>query len=387
MFREKKLDIQLKTKQGKWSNEYWLIIDTINEKLEANSFICDELSPMLIKNCHCQHCQSEQLQQLQLQNEPVFQEQQRKQQSEQQVAQQRKQQINSILYYCWECDKEQPGTKFSKNQRKKKVKNKNCIQCAHLARFRWCCCKCGEEKPRRMFSKSNKKKKKNKRKCLYCVENGSKYICCQCGEKKELTQFSKNDFQKNKKKRKCLQCDEQNRGMEFTENQCIYFPDNDIKWWFINYVKLPQYVDIFIEEGFEDFETILEVENDDLIAMNITQQEHRLNILQSVKQIKTTQYVVNERKQKSGTEVTENKRVYDMIDIQWWFTNSVKLPQYTHIFIEEGFEDFETILEVENDDLIEMNITQQEHRLKIMQSVKQLKAASYVSQTHPKIFS
>ncbi len=70
---------------------------------------------------------------------------------------------------------------------------------------------------------------------------------------------------------------------------CRYFPANDIKWWFINSLRLPQYIDIFIAEGFEDFETILEVELKWWFNWNeYYSTRTSLNIMQSVKQIKAS---------------------------------------------------------------------------------------------------
>eukprot|EP01084_Bolivina_argentea_P069316 126154_1 len=79
----------------------------------------------------------------------------------------------------------------------------------------------------------------------------------------------------------------------------------------------------------------------------------------------------------SANPIDESQSIQQFInsnDIFGWLKNIVRVPQYYNTLLNEGFEDFETILEVEEADLIEMHIDTKEHRLKIISAVQQIKS-------------
>ena len=64
-----------------------------------------------------------------------------------------------------------------------------------------------------------------------------------------------------------------------------------------------------------------------------------------------------------GTEQTK---------IKTWLMDTVKLPQYYHIFIDQGFDDLETIRCITRDDLKAIGIDKVGHQRKIMKYAHQL---------------
>merc|ERR1712062_579963 len=52
--------------------------------------------------------------------------------------------------------------------------------------------------------------------------------------------------------------------------------------WMVNEVKLPQYMDLFVDNGFEDLSVIQALTMNDLIEMGIEKKGHRIKITQCI---------------------------------------------------------------------------------------------------------
>lgn len=78
-----------------------------------------------------------------------------------------------------------------------------------------------------------------------------------------------------------------------------------------------------------------------------------------------TEYVKNLSKDKLKFFLFKVRELYD-------FLNSIKLVRYIEIFLEDGFEDLESILEIEQDYFQERNYPD-EHKIKILNKIKELR--------------
>ena len=61
--------------------------------------------------------------------------------------------------------------------------------------------------------------------------------------------------------------------------------DESVEEWLRNTVKLPEYYQIFVDEGFDNFEIIGDITMDDLKHMNIVKRAHQQTILKYVKKL------------------------------------------------------------------------------------------------------
>jgi len=101
-----------------------------------------------------------------------------------------------------------------------------------------------------------------------------------------------------------------------------------------------------------------------------------LSILNIVRTFKLYYKIIQQSQSKPPTassqskqpqhDVSENPEVME-------FLNSVKLTKYADTFVENGFEDLETILEL-NEEYLETIGIPLGHKLKIMKRIKQIKA-------------
>merc|ERR1712176_1672491 len=64
--------------------------------------------------------------------------------------------------------------------------------------------------------------------------------------------------------------------------------EEKLRKWMEDEVKLPQYLDLLKEDGFDDPESVQELTEDDLKAMSITKTGHRRKIMKNVARLKAT---------------------------------------------------------------------------------------------------
>ena len=73
-------------------------------------------------------------------------------------------------------------------------------------------------------------------------------------------------------------------------------------------------------------------------------------------------------------EESEEESVDEIVAVEQWLKGTVRLPQYLGIFIEEGYDDMDTIEHTLTDeDLLGIGIKKRGHRRKIMLFVQRLK--------------
>ena len=76
-------------------------------------------------------------------------------------------------------------------------------------------------------------------------------------------------------------------------------------------------------------------------------------------------------------EHEEGKKSYEeesKLEVRKWLNEEVHLGEYGDLFINEGFDDMLTVLEMDNNDLIEIGIEKRGHRKKIMIFIQKRKA-------------
>ena len=110
-----------------------------------------------------------------------------------------------------------------------------------------------------------------------------KYLNKQCDESKMMSMIRElqQELKQTKSELIAIKQKQPNiRNVQENDNE-----KDDVKGWFKNIVKLPQYFDRFIENGFEDLMTISEIKEQDLIDMNIDKKGHRIKLLKLSKTI------------------------------------------------------------------------------------------------------
>eukprot|EP01084_Bolivina_argentea_P298612 514631_1 len=126
--------------------------------------------------------------------------------------------------------------------------------------------------------------------------------------------------------------------------------DPELKLWFKQTLKLPQYHSSFIAYGIEKVEHLkLNVTDQDLIDMGIRAPMHRSRILKAIEDI-------------LDEEPDEMKL---------WFKN-MKLQRYYQWFIDAGYGHLSSLNEsVQDADLQKLGIKQERHRIKILKAIKE----------------
>ena len=61
------------------------------------------------------------------------------------------------------------------------------------------------------------------------------------------------------------------------------------------------------------------------------------------------------------------------LEVRRWLTDFVKLGQYADMFIDDGFDAMETVITMNDDDLMEMGINKKGHRRKILLYIERRK--------------
>ena len=76
---------------------------------------------------------------------------------------------------------------------------------------------------------------------------------------------------------------------------------------------------------------------------------------------------------------SENEENREREAMKRWFSNTVKLPQYFQLFIENGFESFDIIREIEIDELTQIGVDKLGHRKKIIKEISALDIDSKIA--------
>jgi len=116
-------------------------------------------------------------------------------------------------------------------------------------------------------------------------------------------------------------------------------PNNEVVA-FLHHVGLSTYASVLVRNGFDDMETLMEIEDADLRALGVPLY-HTVRLRKSLQEL---------RRQMGGAEETDpNHPVVD-------FLNSIGLGKYASVLIKSGFDDMETLALVEDSDLKDMGL-------------------------------
>ena len=58
------------------------------------------------------------------------------------------------------------------------------------------------------------------------------------------------------------------------------------------------------------------------------------------------------------------------LEVQRWMVNILKLPQYFQLFIDNGYDEIETIMEMDDKELQDIGINKKGHRKKILRYIR-----------------
>ena len=136
--------------------------------------------------------------------------------------------------------------------------------------------------------------------------------------------------------------------------------DNELRKWFIETIKLPQYYDLFKKAGYEDIEYLnhFNIDNGDeeLIEIGVKKQVHRRMILSKIN-ARPTPIILNEKD-----------------ELKYWFDKTLQLPQYYQLFRNAGYENIRYLyqFDLENGDteLKKIGIIKAIHRRMILSEIK-----------------
>ena len=90
------------------------------------------------------------------------------------------------------------------------------------------------------------------------------------------------------------------------------------------------------------------------------------------KEIAKIKQQIEEMREMHNAQDDEKKEETEEEKVKKWLENTVKLPQYYQVFMEQGFEDLESIGHVTENNLKEMGIDKIGHRNKIIRYSRQL---------------
>ena len=94
------------------------------------------------------------------------------------------------------------------------------------------------------------------------------------------------------------------------------------------------------------------------------------------KQIQSIQRQLDELKRMKGnftSDMDDEKDLNDKERVEKWLKERVKLPQYFELFIEQGFDDLDSIKDVTKEDLNQMGIDKVGHQRKIIKHAEQIR--------------
>merc|ERR1712150_120304 len=89
--------------------------------------------------------------------------------------------------------------------------------------------------------------------------------------------------------------------------------------------------------------------------------------------------ILNDELKKIKKEINVLKKMMnfdgntDLYEVQLWMMNDVRLPEYTKLFVDNGFDNLDVIKAITFDDLELLGIDKLGHKKRIIQNVKLLK--------------
>eukprot|EP01084_Bolivina_argentea_P104478 187069_1 len=115
------------------------------------------------------------------------------------------------------------------------------------------------------------------------------------------------------------------------------------------------------------------IDHEDNVMKNMNE---RLNELEE--QVKKQSVIIKQLKEIKQRDYDEKESnnfndVHNGNKIKKWLNDVVKLPQYLHVFIKDGFYDLNDVKLMKNDDLKEIGVNKLAHRLRILQQINVLK--------------
>ena len=93
------------------------------------------------------------------------------------------------------------------------------------------------------------------------------------------------------------------------------------------------------------------------------------------RQIASIQRQLTEVRKMSGkmnVNDDEKEELNDKEKVQKWLEEQVKLPQYFELFIQQGFDDLDSIKDITKDDLNEMGVDKVGHQRKILKNASSI---------------
>eukprot|EP01084_Bolivina_argentea_P240455 403961_1 len=95
------------------------------------------------------------------------------------------------------------------------------------------------------------------------------------------------------------------------------------------------------------------------------------------------QEILQQQPQLQNIEEKKEEKHMEENEVQLWLTNELNLPQYIANFMNDGWDDMDTIInELKDDDLLEMGINKTGHRRKIVLWIKRNKKSDQNSQNN-----
>ena len=160
--------------------------------------------------------------------------------------------------------------------------------------------------------------------------------------------------------------------------------DDELRKWFDETLKLPQYYELFKKAGYEDMDYLYHFDFDngdqELIEIGIKKKVHRRMILSKImKQTghKDGDKVKNESNDdkvgKYGNIYNKNNNRKESDDLWRWFNETLGLPQYYELFKEAGCEgmDYLNFFNFDNgeEELIKIGVQKPFHRRMILSKI------------------
>eukprot|EP01083_Nonionella_stella_P017415 48715_1 len=122
------------------------------------------------------------------------------------------------------------------------------------------------------------------------------------------------------RKRAELELEEKRKEME-SEQKAKNDKESEVKLWLTKQVELPQYIDLFINDGYDEMITIIKtMTEEDLLEIGVTKRGHRKKIMLFIGQLKKDQEI-EESEKKIPNQLQRNERIsndhaYDVDNIE-----------------------------------------------------------------------
>ena len=99
-----------------------------------------------------------------------------------------------------------------------------------------------------------------------------------------------------------------------------------------------------------------------------------------MEQIKSIKKMIKASVKDGSATLSKTKNVNEEVEkmdkkaqlVESWLKDAVKLPQYTALLIENGFDDLEFIKEIKKEHLMEIGINKLGHQLRLLKCIKDL---------------